>query len=271
LDLVILGGDLTYAYSDNNTTESRNDEWGRMMQPITAYLPLMTAPGNHEAGDRDFIPYINRWAKGNPSKGGFWYSFDYGVTHFLSMSTEHPYEVGSDQYNFIKNDLITASEKKQKNETKFIIVFGHRPMYSTATHGSDVDLRDSLETIFAKYSVDIACWGHDHIYQRTYPVYNSATNTTSKDWYSNLRGQIIHTVVGNSGRSLYQHSAFDPTWSAYRESQFGLSYFNITYDGILTWRYYRTDNLTLRDEFTLVNTEYKGIYASSLTGVEIFF
>jgi len=142
-------------------------------------------------------------------------------------------------------------------------------MYSSARHGSDVDLRNALENLFIKYSVDIACWGHDHFYQRTYPVYNSAPNISSVDWYSNLRGQLIHTVIGNAGRSLYEHTAFDPAWSAYRESQFGISYFNITYDGTLTWKYYRTANLTLRDEFTLVNSEYKGTYSRSLSTFEI--
>ena len=44
------------------------------------------------------------------------------------MSTEHPFEVGSKQYEYIKSDL----EKTSKNQKiDWIIIHQHKPLYST--------------------------------------------------------------------------------------------------------------------------------------------
>jgi hypothetical protein len=43
-------------------------------------------------------------------------------------------------------------------------------MYSSADrHGSDTALRDQLEPLFVKYSVDLVLTGHDHVYERVKP------------------------------------------------------------------------------------------------------
>ena len=50
------------------------------------------------------------------------------------------------------------------------IAFFHHPIYSSAgRHGSDAALRDQLEPLFVKYSVDVVLQGHDHIYERVKP------------------------------------------------------------------------------------------------------
>jgi Calcineurin-like phosphoesterase len=50
------------------------------------------------------------------------------------------------------------------------IAFFHHPIYSSAgRHGSDAALRDQLEPLFVKYSVDLVLQGHDHIYERVKP------------------------------------------------------------------------------------------------------
>ena len=50
------------------------------------------------------------------------------------------------------------------------IPFFHHPLYSSgSTHGSDMALRDQLEPLFLKYSVDVVFSGHDHFYERIKP------------------------------------------------------------------------------------------------------
>jgi predicted phosphodiesterase len=50
------------------------------------------------------------------------------------------------------------------------IPFFHHPLYSSgSTHGSDTALRDQLEPLFLKYSVDVVFSGHDHFYERIKP------------------------------------------------------------------------------------------------------
>jgi predicted phosphodiesterase len=50
------------------------------------------------------------------------------------------------------------------------IAFFHHPLYSSGErHGSDTALKDQLEPLFLKYSVDLVLTGHDHVYERLKP------------------------------------------------------------------------------------------------------
>jgi hypothetical protein len=63
-----------------------------------------------------------------------WYSYDIGLVHILSMSTEHNFTVGSKQYLFIKQDL----ENVDKSLTPWIVFIGHRPMYVNSNWVSSI-------------------------------------------------------------------------------------------------------------------------------------
>jgi hypothetical protein len=72
------------------------------------------------------------------------------------LSSEH-YFNSSVQINWLINDL----SKVNRSKTPFIIVYSHRPMYSSnKNHGSDKNYRNAFEKIFFKYKVDILLFGH---------------------------------------------------------------------------------------------------------------
>ena len=126
LNFVIHPGDISYAagknfhdhhpnfsnfFSDDQKTqcpEALSDEFARVIQPVSANLPYMVSPGNHEGYECDFQPYQSRWNMPN-IQTGFWYSYDYGFVHMISISTEHPIGVDSPQYRWLVEDL--ASRK----------------------------------------------------------------------------------------------------------------------------------------------------------------
>ena len=54
---------------------------------------------------------------------------DYGRVHLTFMSTEHPYNVGSPQYEWLQADLAAAAANREN--VPWIILTGHRPMYSS--------------------------------------------------------------------------------------------------------------------------------------------
>ena len=56
------------------------------------------------------------------------YSYDYGLVHYIMMSTEHNFEPGSRQYMWLENDLKKIDRKK----TPWVILGGHRAMYASA-------------------------------------------------------------------------------------------------------------------------------------------
>ena len=57
----------------------------------------------------------------------FRYSYDYGMVHFIMMSTEHDYSPDSRQYKWLEADLKKVDRKK----TPWLIIGGHRAMYDS--------------------------------------------------------------------------------------------------------------------------------------------
>lgn len=140
-----------------------------------------------------------------PATRNLYYSFDMGVVHFVYMSTETNFLPGSSQYDFLKHDLETVDRKK----TPFVIVQGHRPMYTTSHEVTDAPMRqkmlEHLEPLFVKNKVTLALWGHVHRYERFCPVKNFTCGGMG------LNGEYVeelpvHVVIGMGGQD------WQPTW-----------------------------------------------------------
>jgi 3',5'-cyclic AMP phosphodiesterase CpdA len=73
--------------------------------------------------------------------------------------------------NYMDQEQMQWLEKELKaSGSDWKIAFFHHPLYSSAgRHGSDTALRDQLEPLFLKYSVDLVLTGHDHVYERVKP------------------------------------------------------------------------------------------------------
>jgi hypothetical protein len=64
------------------------------------------------------------------------------------------------------------------------IAYFHHPLYSSGgRHGSDLELRTTLEPLFVRYNVSVVFAGHDHFYERIKPQQG-----------------IVHFVVGSGGK-----------------------------------------------------------------------
>ena len=122
------------------------------------------------------------------------------------MSTEHPFEEESNQYEFIKSDL----EKITKNkDIHWIIVHNHKAFYSTRNDMEVAEeLRNTYHSLFEKYKVDLVISSHNQYYERTYPLlYNNdddqelIISDNSESNYSNTNG-IIFLTVGTGGDEL---------------------------------------------------------------------
>ncbi|HIA97878.1 MAG TPA: hypothetical protein EYO15_01685, partial [Marine Group III euryarchaeote] len=237
-DLVIHAGDISYANGAGSGNgvgdQSVWDEYQNQIEKIASKSPHMYAPGNHEedAEPYGFDAYESRFY--TTGSNSFWYSFDFEYIHFVSISSEHDYDPGSSQYTWLENDLEDADGNREN--VPWVIVFAHRAMYSSNGegdgHGSEIEFRDAMESLLFDYHVDLAIWGHDHHYERTYPVFEEqvyANNTGSYDDPYYLPGAPIHIVAGMAGRSLYDgFEEPQPDWSAYRELSYGYTQFEVT-------------------------------------------
>lgn len=140
-----------------------------------------------------------------------YYSFDFKGFHFISLNTIESYVQGSDQYNWLVDDLVA-------NDDKEIIVFFHNPPYSSGLHGSDSDVQNILVPLFEEAGVSLVFNGHDHLYERTYPIHNNAVN------YSN---GITYVVTGGGGAPLYNFTSGN-WWTAYVKKTYEFVYLQVT-------------------------------------------
>jgi len=245
-EIVLTLGDLSY--------HSTADCWFDMMSPVKDKLMLTLGYHDVEDGQAKMNQYMNSFALEKP-----FYSYDYNKVHFLVMSAKSVYYKGSEQYNFVVDDLKKASENENVN---WIVVSSYGPPYtSPSEHTAFKELREVYHPIFEKYGVDLVLGGHNHNYQRTYPLtYNpndsgepkvTSTATTQHD---GQKDGIVFAIVGTGGVNLYPFTGQAPFVEKQFANKFG--YLNIDISNgnphsKLTGTFYDNKGGQILDQFTI--------------------
>jgi hypothetical protein len=234
--------------------------WIEMSQPIKDKMKI--AIGNHDAEFANIYKQIVDYHNvKNP-----YYSHDFQNVHFISMSTEHPFEEGSKQYEFIKNDLEKISKYPP---TDWIIVHQHKPLYSTNQDKKEAEqLRDTFQQLFQQYDVDLVISSHNQYYERTYPLlYNEEyeketskkvepkpiiTNPSQSDYLDKDNG-IIFLTVGTAGDKLDPVEE-RPHFYVHQESKFGFLEIELENNGKKLIGQFHTNDGIVIDKFTLNDT-----------------
>jgi predicted phosphodiesterase len=249
--LVLALGDYSY-----NTTS--DDCWFKIVKPIQDKMKI--AIGNHDhRGLGELYRYMNHFGLTQQ-----YYSFNYKNIHFLALSTEIPFLVNSAQYKFVNNDLSKAASNPNID---WIVVYYHRPMYTIpSTHPAIALLRSTYHPLFEQYGVDLVLQGHNHNYQRTYPIKFNSVNpkypietSTNKTTYRdpNGEGQIFATV-GTGGEDLYpfkdqKDSKKGNNYYVKDYIGFGILDVDITNNGkTLTGKFYTDNSGKIIDQFTII-------------------
>ncbi|XP_061368018.1 probable inactive purple acid phosphatase 2 [Gastrolobium bilobum] len=231
------------------------DHFFAQIEPVASKVAYHVCIGNHEydwplqpwkpdwagygkdGGGECGVPYSLRFnMPGNsseptgtvaPATRNLYYSFDMGAVHFVYISTETNFLHGSNQYNFLKHDL----ESVDRSKTPFVVVQGHRPMYTTSNEYWDVLLRgkmlEHLEPLLVKNNVTLALWGHVHRYERFCPLNNF---TCGSGVTGNREAFTVHVVIGMAGfdsqntwepRPNHPNDPIFPQPKRYRKGVFG--------------------------------------------------
>ncbi len=245
-EIVLTLGDHSY--------HSTADCWFDMMSPVKD--KLMVTLGHHdvEDGQAKMNQYMNSFAMDKP-----FYSYDYNKVHFLVMSAKSVYYKGSEQYNFVLEDLKKASENENIN---WIVVSSYGPPYtSPSEHTAFKELREVYHPIFEQYGVDLVLSGHNHNYQRTYPLtYNpndsgepTVTNTAASN-YDGQKDGIVFAIVGTGGVNFYSFNGQAPFVDTQFANKFGFLNIDISNgnpDTKLTGTFYDNKGGQILDQFTI--------------------
>jgi len=261
VDLIMHVGDISYAQGYVADWDVFFDQ----MLPVTSRVPYMTIPGNHErdypgSGDRYNVArdsggecgvvYEKRLKMPSGERDRPWYSFDFGSIHFTTFSTEHPFEQGTEQHLFLKNDLASVD----REVTPWVILCFHRPMYPGITKDSPPrgywyvgqELQQELAELFYQNKVDMLWSGHHHSYQRTCPVHKEKCEVGEETGEPMAPVQLI---FGNAGARLY-HNLVWRDFIEFQTLEFGYMRFlaNRTH---LTAKAIRNEDRTVMDSVTL--------------------
>ena len=206
----LLNGDLCYANVNPAAQPTVWADFGNNVQRSAAHRPWMPCPGNHEIefcnGEQGMNSYLARYAL--PDNGtrfpGHWYRFQIGSVLFISLAADdviyqdsgpfhagpaplHPapstghapiapgtslyvrgYSAGA-QTLWLEATLAAA---QQDTSVDWIIVQMHQDALSSSKNGngSDKGIRETWLPLFDRYGVDLVLCGHDHDYERSWPV-----------------------------------------------------------------------------------------------------
>jgi predicted phosphodiesterase len=238
----------------DNAYEPDVDCWFDIVEPIDDIMKNVI--GNHEIEDGTLDEILEHYNDDYQSKQ--YYAFSHENVRIIVMSTEIDYNTGSAQHIFVESELEDAVADPSID---WIIVAMHRQMYGSPTGPVELPesgLRDAYHPLFQKYGVDLVLYGHNHNYERTYPLNFSSDDDTDEPFittreatnYLNPDGQIFITI-GTGGESIFEFTDRKP----YVVSQFdeGYGFLDITIrDGgkRLTGIFYENDG-SIKDEFTV--------------------
>jgi len=278
IDMIIHVGDMAYNLHDNRGMVG--DNFMNMIQPMSTMVPYQVCPGNHEL-DRigDFHNYKNRFSMPNyETNENMYHSFDVGPVHFIAYNTEC-YLDGVEipfvemAYWWLIDDLEKAT--KNRDNVPWIIVYAHRPMYCTDTDEKDCtsearlikdgfdilgDYYFGIEDIFWQYGVDMFICGHEHNYERIWPVYKEKVlNGSTSSPYTNPKAPV-YIVTGAAGCSEdleYIWLEPIPSYSAFRNGiTYGYGRMTVYNETMLTFEQVLAKDGSILDSINLIKDSH---------------
>lgn len=239
------------------------DDWNpKLFSPYedlirnTAFWPTI---GNHDIQTQNAAPYLdafylpeNSGGPGNASGTERYYSFDYGMAHFVSIDFwSSDVSVGGDQYEWMIADMDAAVSRGQR----WIIVFAHSPPYTDGSHdslneGSLIFVHDNWVPVMEEHGADLVLAGHSHVYERTYLLEDDVVLQSDPSDYTKDPGGpgtlYITSGAGGGGSSGdFEH----PLVAVAVGNKAGMSTIDVTYDSLRG--YFLDSNGTAHDLFSL--------------------
>ncbi|MDP9489797.1 MAG: metallophosphoesterase [Thermoproteota archaeon] len=244
-ELILALGDLSY----QRTAEC----WIEIISSVDNITSIVRGDHDNDFRTSQYMEHFNMSSE--------FYSFNHFNIHFMIMSTELPYELGSKQYEFVKSDLENALTN---SSIKWIIIAYHQPAYISPNDcqgcSPRVTLREVYHPLFDRYNVDLVLQAHSHNYERSYPIlYNNDDSenpiivNSSKNNYNydinKFHGSIFATV-GTGGAELHNFELRAP-YIATQHRGFGFLNLELTNNGTRLNSTFYDNNGTISDHFII--------------------
>ncbi len=241
---------------------------------------IMATMGNHEVqpvdagGSVSYIYYYDLYTGAFPTNAssidgkGRIYSFNYGNAHFVSL-TSFQVDPVTVQKNWLIADLTAA---RANPNIKWIFVMMHAPLYTTNGHTVAQSMIDAWTPVFEQYGVDIVFSGHNHCYERSYPI---RSGQVAAD------GRAPIYLTNGMGGAEYNSTAASPLFAARYGSEVGSSASTVVTTITINGLFLTVDTIKNAtgqpvDSFTLIKTpppiagDFNGDHRVDANDLEIF-
>jgi len=256
IDWILHDGDIGYA----DGYQGQWDKFFREMESVTANIPYMVTPGNHEIGVIGelglAIGYIHRFLlPGDHSTtsdlANLYYSFDYANIHFIALDSESVIdttEFTNEQRDWLQSDLASVNRTK----TPWIIAYAHRPFYCSSNPECDKNpfiLEEAIK-LFNEYQVDLVFSAHRHNYERMWPI----TQTGAPVKTYNNPGAPVY-ILNGAGGNREGTSGFNAhifPGSVTRIAEWGYGIIEVFNNTVLQYTFYNSATNAVLDNVVLV-------------------
>ena len=203
-------------------------------------IPIIPCIGNHEMPTG--TNYYEQFLLPSFPSDERWYSLDWGPDlHIIVLNSET--SISGEQLDWLRSDLAAYKDYRW-----WKIVIFHRPAYSSGPHGSDSTIQQTWCPIFDNYHVDLVINAHDHIYERTYPIYGNTVKPSPSEG-------TVYIVTGGWGAPLY--AASPNWWTAHGpDSKYHFVTIDIPEKGTLHLRAVDAEGVTF-DEYYIHKENYR--------------
>ena len=177
---------------------------------------LYPSRGNHDVrlpwADLFFVP--GQEFGGDPVT---FYTFDWAAAHFIVVDTNKSLLPESEHIMWLEGALEQARNEAQD----WVILLFHAPPFNSGRHySSSHRIREALVPLFDRFEVDLVLSGHDHNYQRTFPIRDGVVRDAwQSPTFIEPRG-TTYVVSGGGGQILYakRNDIFSPFTNVFIES-----------------------------------------------------
>lgn len=188
-DLYLFSGDMVQTGSN----ESEWYAWWEATGDVFTRKVMVPAHGNHELLSSNYFATFS--LPGNEQ----WFSLDFGSMTLLSLNdtvSEYPEFLETEQVAFLHKQLSATT-------APWTVAMHHQAMYSICSqHRSRQDIRGWWGPELDEHAVDLVLAGHNHIYERSFPIRSGAVQPPGQG--------TTYLVAGGAGAPLYRR--FEADW-----------------------------------------------------------
>lgn len=247
------GIDLLLTVGDNSYPNGAPGEWdSTFFRPFAAVLRNATAApslGDHEYLTPNAQGYLDAFELPPTPFNERAYSFDWGDVHVAVVDTNclDPLDVAvpgcsPDQVKAWLEEDLTQSKAVWK------LITMHRGAVASGRYGAAGPVARVIIPIAEAHGVDLVFQGHNHFYERTWPMRAGAA--VKRDYVD--AGAPVYVTTGGGGDWVYESTNTQPDWSAFRTTDYEHMVLTVK-DGELRAEAIHPDGTAL-DSFTLKKT-----------------